>query len=102
MFFFKRSQFDLASLLISCGANSTTSFNIDGNLPWYYADKLGNEADCNKMKDILRVGLEAFINQEEENNQNKKLITSSQSHDTYFETNPEIKSSQGPVAEEPR
>lgn len=101
----KRCQFQLASLLISQGANSTTSFNIDGNLPWYYADKLGNEAACNQMKDILRVGLEAFINQEEENNQ-KKLTTSAYTHDKYFEPNNADSKidakSNGPIADDPK
>ena len=47
-------------MLIQGGANSTESFNSDGNLPWFYADKLepGSRA---KMEDILRVGLEMFI-----------------------------------------
>ena len=60
-------------MLIANKANSTTSFNIDGNLPWYYAE---TQAD-DRMKDILRVGLEAFINQEEEESNLKKNTVSS-------------------------
>ena len=57
--------------------------DIDGNLPWYYAESAADD----KMKDILRVGLEAFINQEEENNQKKNHFRQSQkklAYGSYF------------------
>ena len=47
-------------MLIEGGANSTASFNSDGNLPWFYADQL-EPSSSTKMKDILRIGLEMFI-----------------------------------------
>ena len=43
-----------------------TAFNIDGNLPWHFVDKLGSQDKCERMKEILRVGLEAFIEQEDQ------------------------------------
>ena len=52
---FKRSQHGLAEMLISCGADSSTTFNQEGNLPWFYAEH------DEKMKEILKVGLEMFI-----------------------------------------
>ena len=42
-------------MLISGGADSTTTFNQEGNLPWFYAEQ------DEKMKEILRAGLEMFI-----------------------------------------
>merc|ERR1719402_1749943 len=56
----KRGQHGLAEMLIEGGANSTASFNSEGNLPWFYADQL-EPNDSTRMKDILRIGLEMFI-----------------------------------------
>ena len=69
---FQSCQYDLASLLIKYGANSMTAFNIDGNLPWHFVDKLGSQEKCERMKEILRVGLEAFIEQEDQQETRKE------------------------------
>ena len=58
--------------MIKYGANSMTAFNIDGNLPWHFVDKLGSQEKCERMKEILRVGLEAFIEQEDQQETRKE------------------------------
>ena len=50
----------MAEILVSNGADSSSSFNIENKLPWFYSDLLDPESK-EKMANIMSEGLRSML-----------------------------------------
>lgn len=80
----KYGQHGLAEILVSNGADSSSSFNIENKLPWFYSDLLDPESK-EKMANIMSEGLRSMLSNVRISDQQENR---SHHHDSHHDSQP--------------